>query len=76
LVELGIVKEVSLKDNKVTIVIAFPALNIPIGDYLVNSIKEPIEKIDLTIEVKITAMNQNELNKFLDLEQKNWKGGI
>ena len=76
MVELGIVKEVSLKDNKVTIVIAFPALNIPIGDYLVNSIKEPIEKIDLTIEVKITAMNQNELNKFLDLEQKNWKGGI
>jgi ATP-binding protein involved in chromosome partitioning len=76
LADLGIVKEVSLKDNKVTIIMAFPFPNIPIGDYLVNSVKEPIEKLGVEVEVKLMVMDQGELERFLAMEQENWKGDM
>ncbi len=76
LVDLGIVKEVSVKENKVTIVMAFPFPFIPIGDYLVNSVKNPIENLGAEVEVKITVMDENERQRFFALEEKNWKGGI
>jgi len=76
LVELGIVKKISININKVTIIMAFPFLNIPIGDYLINSVREPIEKLGAEVEVKTTVMNQEELQRFLTMEQKGWKGGM
>jgi len=76
LVDLGIVKEVSVKDNKVTIIMAFPFPNISIGNYLVNSVREPIEKLGAEVEVKLTVMDQRERERFLAMEQESWKGGI
>lgn len=76
LVDLGIVKEVSVKGNKVTIIEAFPFPNIPIRDHLVNSVKNPIEKLGAEVEVKIKVMNQGEVERFLAMEQENWKGGM
>jgi len=76
LVDLRIVKKISIKDNKVTIIMAFPFPNIPIGDYLVNSVREPIEKLGAEVEVKITVMDQEELERFLAIEQESWKGGV
>jgi ATP-binding protein involved in chromosome partitioning len=73
LIDLGIIKEISTKENKVTIVIAFPFPNIPIGDYFVNSVREAIEKLGAKPEIKITIMNQEEQKKFLAMEQENWK---
>jgi len=73
LIDLGIIKEISTKENKVTIVIAFPFPNIPIGDYFVNSVREAIEKLGAKPEIKITIMNQEEQKKFLTMEQENWK---
>jgi len=76
LVELGIVREVSVKDNKVKIIMAFPFPDIPIGDYLVNSVKDPIEKLGAKVEVEVTIMTQEEREKFLAMEQEKWKGGV
>lgn len=76
LVDLGIVKKISIKDNKVTIVMAFPFPNIPIGDYLVNSVREPIEKFGAEVEVKLTVMDQEELERFLAMERESWKGDV
>ncbi len=64
LIDLGIIKEISTKENKVTIVIAFPFPNIPIGDYFVNSVREAIEKLGAKPEIKITIMNQEEQKNF------------
>ncbi|MCK4462119.1 MAG: iron-sulfur cluster assembly protein [candidate division Zixibacteria bacterium] len=74
LVDLGMVKGVSIKENKVTVTLAFPIPNIPIGDYLVNSVRETIESLGADVEVKITVMAKEELNKFLAMEQESWKG--
>ncbi|MEA1940189.1 MAG: iron-sulfur cluster assembly protein [Candidatus Caldatribacteriota bacterium] len=73
LIDLGIIKEISIKENKVTIIIAFPFPNIPIGDYFVNSVREAIENLSAKPEIKITIMNQEEQKNFLAMEQENWK---
>ena len=55
---------------------AFPFPNIPIRDYLVNSVREPIEKLGVEVEVEITAMDKEELERFLAMEQEGWKGSM
>jgi len=73
LIDLGIIKEISTKEDKVTIIIAFPFPNIPIGDYFVNSVREAIEKLGVKPEIKITIMDQEAQKNFLAMEQENWK---
>jgi len=76
LVDLGIVRNFVVKDDKVIITLSFPSLNIPIKDYLMRSMREPIEKLGAKVEVKLTVMNQEELQKFLTMEQEGWKGSL
>lgn len=77
LVELGVVKEITVTGNKVLVTMALPFTGIPtqVKDYLVNSVVEQIKKLDVEVEVDITIMNQEELQAFLDMEQESWKGG-
>jgi len=72
--ELGIIKDISTKDNKVLITMALPFPNIPIIDQLVSSIKDPIEKLGVEVQVKQTIMNQEELQAFLKMEEEGWTG--
>lgn len=72
--ELGIVKDISIKDNKVLITMALPFPNIPIIDQLVSIIKEPIEKLGVEVEVKQTVMDHEELQTFLKMEADGWTG--
>lgn len=77
LVDLGIVKGITVKGNKVLVTMALPFPGIPtqVRDYLVNSVVEQIKKLDVEVEVDVTIMNQEELQAFLDMEQESWKGG-
>ena len=74
LVDLGIVKETSIKENKVTVIMAFPMPNIPIEEHLVNSVRKAIGRFGVEVEMKITIMVKEELKRFLAMEQENWKG--
>ena len=74
LVDLGIVKDVTVEGNKVAVTFAFPFPNIPIKDELVNSIRGPVEALGAELEVDITLMTQEEIQKFLAMEQEAWKG--
>jgi metal-sulfur cluster biosynthetic enzyme len=77
LVDLGIVKEIAVKGNKVLVTMALPFPGIPaqVRDYLVNSVVEQIKKMDVEVEVELTIMNQEELQAFLAMEQESWKRG-
>lgn len=77
LVDLGVVKEITVNGNKVLVTMALPFPGIPtqVKDYLVNSVVEQIKKLDVEVEVDVTIMNQEELQAFLDMEQESWKGG-
>jgi metal-sulfur cluster biosynthetic enzyme len=75
LLDLGIVKSVDTENGKATIMLAFPFPNIPIKDHLINSVREPIEKLGVEVEMRVTAMSQEEIERFLAMEQRAWKGG-
>jgi len=74
LVDLGIIRDFSVKGDKVKIIFAFPSPNVPIKEQIIQSVREPIEKTGLSFKAETTVMNQEELQKFLTLEKKNWKG--
>ena len=76
LFDLGIVKDVVIEDKKVRVTLALPFPGIPILDDLVNSLREPIERLGGEFEAKLTVMNQEELQKFLAMEQEGWRGSM
>ncbi len=74
LLELGIVKDIDLNENLVTITFAFPFPNIPIAGQLVNSISMPIQSLGFDFKYKIVVMTEEEKIKFMEMETKGWKG--
>ena len=74
LTDLGILKDVTINEDKVTVTLAFPFDNIPIKEYLIMSVKTPLEKLGAKVEVKTTVMNEKESQRFLKMEAKHWKG--
>jgi len=74
LIELGIVKDIKLEGNEVKVTMAFPFPDIPIKDQLIKSVKDPLEKMNLNVEVKTVVMNKEELQNFLKKEEENWIG--
>ncbi len=74
LIKLGIVNDVELNENKVSVVFAFPFPNIPIADTLVNSIERPVKSMGLDFDYKIRVMTEEERSRFLQLEAEAWKG--
>ena len=76
LIELGMVKDITLDHGKVTLTLALPILGIPvyIKDHLVNSLRKAVTDLGAEPEVKITEMNQEERQAFLAVEEESWKG--
>jgi len=76
LVELGMVKDITLEDNEVTLALVLPFLGIPVSvkDYLMNSLQQAVMKLGARVEVRIAEMNQEERLAFLAMEQESWKG--
>jgi len=76
LVELGMVKDIALRDDEVTLTLALPFLAIPLSikDYLVNSLHQAVMKLGAKIEVTVAEMSQEERLAFLAMEQESWNG--
>jgi ATP-binding protein involved in chromosome partitioning len=76
LVELGMVKDITLEHGKVALTLALPILGIPasVKDDLVNSLREAVVSLGAEAEVKIAEMNQEERQAFLAMEWESWKG--
>jgi len=76
LVELGMVKDIALEGDKVTLSLVLPFLGIPasIKNYLVNSLHQAMMKLGAKAEIKIAEMNQEERLAFLAMEQEGWRG--
>jgi len=74
LVELGMIKDIALEEDKVILRMALPFLRIPIRDYLVHSVEEVVTKLGVEIEVKLTEMNKEERDAFMAMAQEGWIG--
>ena len=76
LAELGVLKDVAVKNNEVSLTLVLPLLGIPtsIKGYLVDSLRQAVAKLGAKVEVRIAEMNQEERLAFLAMEQESWKG--
>jgi len=76
LVELGMVRDVALKGDEITLTLVLPFLGIPasIRDYLMNSLRQAVMGLGTKVEIGTAEMNQEERLVFLAMEQEGWKG--
>lgn len=74
LTELGIVTDIDLEENTVSLVFAWPFPNIPIRDQLLDSIKSVVTEMGFEFQFTERIMTTAEKNDFLILEKKGWKG--
>ncbi len=74
LLDLGIIKKVEVEEKDAMVMMLFPFPGIPIKDALIRSIAEPPEKAGYSVKVETGIMNQDEVQAFLAMEEKAWKG--
>ena len=74
LVELGMLRDVKLEGDKVTVTMVLPFPGVPIKEMLATNVRKPLEKEGLKVEIKEAVMNQGELERFLKMEQEKWQG--
>jgi len=78
LVDLGMLKDVVVEGNKVSLTLLLPVMGIPIQikDYLVRSIHEALARLDASpeVELNLAEMNDEERAKFLRMAMEKWIG--
>jgi len=78
LVDLGMLKDVVVEGNKVSLTLLLPFMGIPIQikDYLINSLRQALANVDTSLEVEmnIAEMSQDERAKFSRMAQEEWLG--
>ena len=72
--ELGILKDVSFKEDTFFVLIALPFANIPIKDQLIESVCKPVKQLNFKCSVETKIMNEEEKQDFLKKEGQAWKG--
>jgi metal-sulfur cluster biosynthetic enzyme len=74
LIKLGILTDICVENNELNVVFAFPFPNIPIADALISSVEIKAKEMNLIFNYSIRIMNEEERQKFLQLESEAWKG--
>ena len=78
LVELGMLKDITVEGNLVTLTLTLPFMGIPIQvkDYLINSLRQALANVDdsLEVEVNIAEMSEDERAKFFKMAGEGWIG--
>ena len=68
LVDLAMIRDVTIKDNKATVTLVVPFLHVPIKDDLIKIVQDTIQKEkNMEVEVIIKEMNEDEKKIFGDL---------
>jgi metal-sulfur cluster biosynthetic enzyme len=75
LVDLGMLENVIYRQDKVSLTLKLPFPQVPVKDFLIQSIKETLAGLDETIQVKIDIeqMGQKERDTFIKMAKKGWK---
>lgn len=78
LVELGMLKDITVRSNKVTLTLVLPFMGIPIQvkDYLTDSLRQALANVDASLEVEMNMaeMSEKERTKFLEMAREGWLG--
>jgi len=71
--ELGMIRDVNVKDSDVSVVLALPFPEIPILDQLVSIIKESLRDISRDVKVETVVMTEAEKQAFMQKAKDGWK---
>ena len=76
LFDLGMVRDIEIKRNKVKINLILPMKDVPIQDYLKKEIKEVIgEKWpNMEVIIDLKEMNEQERIRFVKMAKDAWRG--
>ncbi|MHA1795871.1 MAG: hypothetical protein DRO88_02315 [Promethearchaeia archaeon] len=75
LLDLDIIKDVQVKDGEIHMVMAMPFAQIyeNVKRVLIEAATQPLAVFDAKVKVKLTIMDDAARERFLELENKNWK---
>ena len=75
LVDLGIIEDVTYKQNHVSLTLKLPFLQVPVKDVLLEDIKKALMDLDSSIEVEINIkqMTEQQREKFVKMAKEEWK---
>jgi len=74
LTELGIITDIDLENDVVSLVFAWPFPDIPIREQLIESTESVVTEMGFKLQFTERIMTTAEKNDFLIIEKKNWKG--
>ena len=67
LVELGMIQDVIVQDDRVALTLVLPFKEVPVKDKLMHKVDEAVKKLDasLKVQVKLAEMSQQERAAFV-----------
>ena len=76
LVELGMVKDIQVQDDEVSLKLELPFMGIPpvIRDYMINGLRQAVADQGVKLNVTLVEMTLQERQSFFRMEQRNWRG--
>jgi metal-sulfur cluster biosynthetic enzyme len=75
LIDLGMLKNMICKQDKVNCILKLPFLQVPVKDILIESIKKTLSVLDssIQVEINIEQMTQEQRDKFAKMAKEGWK---
>ena len=75
LVDLGMLKNVICKQDKVNLTLKLPFPQVPVKDLLIENIKKTLSELDssIQVEINIEQMSQEQRDKFAEMAKEGWK---
>lgn len=73
LTELGMIDDIDLDDNIVSLCFVFPFPKIPIAADLIKEVKDSLHNIGLDLKHTTRIMDVDEKGRFLKMEKEGWK---
>jgi len=72
LVELGMIKDVAVQDNKATVTLALPFIDVPIKDDLIRAVQEAVSEVGAALQVQVEPieMSQKERAAFMGASEE------
>jgi len=75
LVDLGMIEDVVCEEEKVSLTLKLPFLQVPVKDLLIENIKKTLVDLDssIQVEINIKEMSQEERDNFTKMAKEGWK---
>ena len=75
LVDLGMIENVSCKEDEVSLTLKLPFLGVPVKGLLIESVRKKLSDLDnsVGVQVNIEQMSQEERDRFARMARERWK---